>query len=189
MSSHNPWKTISSREIYKNPWMTVREDQVVRPDGEKGIYGVVEMRHATGVVALDEKLEIYLVGQYRYPTECYTWEIIEGGSDPGESPLEAAQRELREEAGLEASDWEQVGNDFQLSNCCTSERATLFIATGLTEVPATPEGTEVLAIKKLPLQDALEMVLKGEIVESLSVIGIFFAARRFLGSENLSSSK
>jgi len=182
MSEENPWKTISTREIYTNPWMRIREDQVIQPDGKEGIYGVVEMRHATGVVALTESKEIYLVGQYRYPTECYSWEIIEGGTDSGESPLQGAQRELREEAGLEAENWEQIGGEFQLSNCCTSEKASLFFATGLKEVPAQPEGTEVLVVKKVPLQEALDMVLRGEIVESLSVIGIFFAARRFLKS-------
>ena len=109
MSTENPWKRIESRTVYTNPWLTLREDRVIRPDGKSGIYTVVETRIATGVVALTPDEEIYLIGQYRYPTEEYSWEIVEGGSDPGEDPLDTAKRELREEAGLVAAQWAAPG--------------------------------------------------------------------------------
>ena len=180
MSSDNPWKTLSSREIYSNPWFSVREDQVIRPDGKPGIYGVVSSRIATGVVALSEKNEIYLVGQFRYPMNAYSWEIIEGGTDDGETPLDCIKRELREEAGLLATEWREIPGEIHLSNCYTSERGFLFIARGLTEVPAEPDGTEVLTVKKLPFNDALAMVERGEINDGMSVIGIL-RAKRMLG--------
>src|SRR5690606_11888068 len=129
----NPWKTLDTKVVYENTWIRVREDVVVRPDGKPGIYGVVETRLAPGVAALTPENEVYLVGQYRYPMDSYSWEIIEGGSDDDESALDAAKRELREEAGLEASHWEALGPEIHLSNCHSNERGYLFLATGLTE--------------------------------------------------------
>ena len=175
--SVSPWRTLSSREVYDNPWIRVREDQVIRPDGKPGIYGVVETRIATGVIALTPENEVYLVGQYRYPVNEYSWEIIEGGSDPGEPALEAAKRELREEAGLTAENWKQLGPEFHLSNCFSSEIGIVFLAQGLTLGQADPEGTEILKIKKLPLTQALEMVHSGEIKDSVSIVGLLRAAR------------
>lgn len=172
MSEHNPWKTHASSVVYKNAWITVREDQVTRPDGQPGIYGVVETRTACGVVALTPNREIYLVGQYRYPTECYSWEIIEGGAEKDEPPLDAIKRELQEEAGLSATEWTQLGPMIQLSNCHSSEMAILFLAQGLSEVTATPEGTELLQVKRVPLAEALKMCADGRITDAMSIIGI-----------------
>lgn len=173
----NPWKTLSTKQIYKNPWITVREDQVLKPNGEPGIYGVVDTRIATGVVALTESHEIYLVGQYRYPTKMYSWEIPEGGSDGHETALETIKRELREEAGLLARDWTQLGGEVHLSNCFTSERAFLFLAQGLTETETEHDDTEVLTIKKIPFQKALSMVDTGEIVDVMTIVGILRVQR------------
>ena len=172
MNEKNPWTTLDSRVVYENPWMRVREDNVIRPDGKKGIYGVVETHIATGVIALTEQKEVYLVGQYRYPTQCYSWEIVEGGTDSHETPLAAAQRELREEAGITARDWSELGGEVHLSNCITAEVARLFLATGLGEVPASPEGTEVLEVRKVPLVRALQMVDDGEVVDAVSIIAL-----------------
>ncbi|MCC6145633.1 MAG: NUDIX hydrolase [Candidatus Hydrogenedentes bacterium] len=177
MSTHNPWQTLSTRVVYKNPWITVREDQVIRPDGQPGIYGVVETRIATGVLALTEADEIYLVGQYRYTMEEYSWEIIEGGSDPGEDALEAAKRELREEAGLVASEWAPLGGEIHLTNCHSSERGYLYVARGLTHVGQEPEGTELLQLKKVPFTEALAMVDRGEIKDAITIMGILRYAR------------
>ena len=177
MSTRNPWKRIESRTVYANPWLSLREDRVIRPDGKPGIYTVVETRVATGVVALTPDEEIYLVGQYRYPTDEYSWEIIEGGSDPGEDPLETAKRELREEAGLAAKQWAPLGGEIHLSNCISSEVGRLYIACDLIEVAPEPDGTEVLQIKKIPFAEALEMVDAGEIKDALSILGILRAAR------------
>jgi len=177
----NPWKTLEKTVVYQNAWITVTEHKVIRPDGEEGIYGVVDTRIATGVVALTEAREIYLVGQYRYPTEVYSWEIPEGGTDPGENPLEAIRRELREEAGVEARHWEQIGNEIHLSNCISSERAYIYLATDLSEVGNNPDGTEVLQVRKVPFEQALSMVDNGEIVDALSIMAILRAERYLRG--------
>ena len=172
MSTENPWKTLSTREIYRNSWFSVREDKVIRPDGSDGIYGVVQTRIATGACALTPEREIYLVGQYRYTTEVYSWEIPEGGTEGDEDPLACAQRELQEEAGVIARRWNPLGGEFHLSNCITSERGFLFLAEDLEETESSPDGTEVLEVKKVPLDECRRMVVKGEITDAMSVMGI-----------------
>lgn len=177
MSVPNPWKKLSGRVVYENPWITVREDQVISPTGKPGIYGVVEPRPATGVVALTDDHHVYLVGQYRYATDTYSWEIPEGGGDEGEDPLTTAKRELKEEAGLVASHWEQLGGEVHVSNCFSSERAYLYLAKGLTKGESQPDDTEVLQVKTVPFAECLRMVTNGEIFDSLTIIAIFRAAR------------
>lgn len=174
----NPWKTLSSEVKYENPWITVREDQVIRPDGKPGIYGVVDCRVATGVIALTEADEVYLVGQYRYALDCYSWEIIEGGAEVGEDPLEACKRELQEEAGLLADHWEPLGHELHLTNCHSSERGFLYVARGLHHVGASPEGTEELQVKKVPWAEAVAMVDRGEINDAFSIMAILMYDRR-----------
>lgn len=172
----NPWKTNSSKEIYQNPWIRLREDQVTRPDGHPGIYSVVEAKGAaTGVVALDKDNNVYLVGQYRYALDEYSWEIIEGGSEKGESPLEAIKRELVEEAGLTAKSWKQLGGEVHVSNCFSNEKGYLFIARDLEECERAPDGTEMLEVKKVPFEDVYQMVLRGEIKDSMTVMGVLLA--------------
>lgn len=168
----NPWTTLETRMIYQNAWIRVREDQVLRPDGSPGIYGVVEARTATGVVALTDEGEIYLVGQYRYPIDRYSWEIVEGGAEPGESALEAIVRELKEEAGLSAERWIQLGPPVHLSNCFSNEEAIFFLARGLATVEASPDVTEILQLRKVPFGEALEMVRTGEISDAMSILAI-----------------
>lgn len=168
----NPWRTLSTREVYENRWIRVREDKVIRPDGEPGIYGVVHFRNtAVGVLAVDEDDFIYLVGQYRYTLEQYSWEIPEGGCPEGEEPLSAAKRELEEETGLSASIWERVG-EAHLSNSVTDELAVWYVARGLTQGELRPEGTEELQVKRVPFSRALEMVLQGQITDALSRLAI-----------------
>lgn len=172
MSEENPWTTLGSRLVYENDWIKLREDKVLRPDGKPGIYSVVSSRVATGVVALTEEGQIYLVGQYRYPTNNYSWEIIEGGANVGESPLEAAKRELREEAGLVAERWDVLGEEVHLSNCFSSEVAMFYVARDLTEVEAEPDATEVLALKKVAAKEAFDMVHSGVIKDAMSIIAL-----------------
>lgn len=181
MSEKNPWKTLSSRSVYTNPWMRVREDEVVQPGGERGIYGVVETKIAVGVVALSERDEICLIGQYRYPINCYSWEIVEGGVEADEEPLEGAKRELREEAGLTASDWSLLGGKVYLSNCITSEEAHFFIARGFAKVPAEPDPSEVLKMKLVKFADCLKMIDSGEITDAMTIIGVLRAERLLYG--------
>lgn len=167
----NPWRTIRSKQVYDNPWIAVREDQVVRPDGEPGVYGVVHFKNvAIGVLPVEGDY-VYLVGQHRYPLDEYSWEIPEGGCPEGEEPLRAAQRELREETGLEARHWRMLG-EARLSNSVTDERAVWFLATGLAPGKPGPEGTEILGVRRVPLGEALEMTLGGQITDALTLLAI-----------------
>jgi 8-oxo-dGTP pyrophosphatase MutT (NUDIX family) len=169
--TENPWRTLSSREVYDNAWIRLREDAVVRPDGERGIYGVVHFKNiAIGILAVEDDF-IYLVGQYRYPLGQYSWEIPEGGCAEGEDLLTAAQRELAEETGLRAEAWEKMG-EAHLSNSVTDERAVWFMATGLTQGEHSPEGTERLVVRRVSFAQALRMASTGEITDALSLLAI-----------------
>ncbi len=175
----NPWTTLSSAIQYQNPWITVREDQVIRPDGKPGIYGVISAKTATGVVALTEAQEIVLVGQWRYPLERYSWEIVEGGAEPGEDPLLAIQRELAEEAGLRASKWTRLGGEVHLSNAFSSETALLWLAQDLSPASAEPDGTEVLTVRRAPFSEVMRMLQEGEITDAMSIIALHRLALLF----------
>ncbi len=172
MPYSNPWKKLGSRVVYENPWLTLREDRVIRPDGDEGIYGVVETRIATAVIALTPEREVYLVGQFRYTMDVYSWELIEGGTEPGEDPLTAIQRELKEEAGLVAKRWRQLGDEIHLSNCISSETGYVFVAEDLTQCEPDPDGTEVLQIKKVPFDECLRMMDEGIIKDAVSIVGL-----------------
>src|SRR5205085_1690176 len=137
-SQRGPWRVLGTRPIYENPWIRVREDRVIRPDGQPGIYSVVEFQPAVGIVALTENEQIYLVGQYRYPTETYSWEFVSGYCEPGEDLLEAAKRELREEAGLTATEWTALGHS-EISNSSTDQVGYIYLARGLTAGEPHPD--------------------------------------------------
>lgn len=157
---------------YENPWMTVWHDEVTRPDGSDGIYGVVHFANlAVGVLALDDQDRTVLVGQHRYTIDEMSWEIPEGGVPAGESPLEGAKRELQEETGLVAANWVQLGR-LSLSNSITDEWAVLFLATGLTHGEASPEPSESLELQWLPFSDVLAMTLDGRIHDVLTVVAV-----------------
>lgn len=153
----------------------MREDQVIKPDGQPGIYGVVDTRLATGVVAFTEALEVVLVGQYRYPLDCYSWEIVEGGSDQDENPLDTIKRELREEAGLSAAIWLELGPEIHLSNCFSSERGYLYMACGLRPAPVEPDPNEILQVAYKPIGECMRMVEQGLIKDTMSVVGLYRA--------------
>ena len=171
-SQSNPWQVTSSRRVYDNPWIGVREDEVIRPDGEPGIYGVVEFRNwAIGVVPVTADGDTFLVGQFRYPLGYYSWEIVEGGGPLDESPLESAQRELREETGMTAKRWTYLG-ELALSNSVTNEVGCVFLAEDLEFGEAEPEGTEQLQVRRVRLDEAFRMAMTGEIADGLAIVGL-----------------
>ncbi len=169
---NGPWTRRSRRVAYANPWLTVWHDDVVRPDGQPGIYGVVHFENvAAGVVAIDAEDRVALVGQHRYTLDEYSWEIPEGGVPEGEDPLAGAQRELREETGVDAAEWRELAR-VHLSNSVSDEVAYLYLATGLQHGEATPDGTEALEVRWVPFDEVLAMTADGRITDAMSVLAI-----------------
>lgn len=171
----NPWKTLSSKTHYENPWIKVDEHQVLNPNGNPGIYGVVSFKNrAVAILPLDDEGNTWIVGQYRYPLKEYHWELPMGGAPESEDLLTCAQRELKEETGLLAQDWQLV-LELHLSNSITQEYGVAFIAKGLQQFEPEFEDTEKIEIKKIPAQELLERVLSGEITDSLTVATVMKA--------------
>lgn len=170
--THNPWKITSEKEVYDNPWINLTEYQVINPSGNPGIYGKVHYKNiGIGIIPLDEDTNTYLVGQYRFTIDQYTWEIPEGGGPLGIDPLESAKRELLEETGLKARTWAEIQR-MHLSNSVSDELSIIYLAHGLEQFEAEPEETEQLIIKKLPFNEVYRMVCNGEITDSMAVAGI-----------------
>jgi len=176
-----PWQTINRRIAYRNPWITVREDTVIRPDGLPGIYGVLECPLAVAIVALTNDQQVYVIGQYRYAIDRYSWEIPAGSANPGEGALMAAQRELREETGIVADRWTSLGHAY-LSNSFTDQRMEFFLAEGLTPGATEPDATEQLVIMTIPFADALERVRSSQMDDGPSIVGLYRAWHRLLAS-------
>jgi 8-oxo-dGTP pyrophosphatase MutT (NUDIX family) len=167
-----PWRRRSRRVAYQNDWISVWHDEVDRPDGSRGIYGVVHFANlAAGVLVVDEDDRVLLVGQHRYTLDEYSWEIPEGGVPEGETALEGARRELLEETGVEAAEWRELGR-IHLSNSVSDEFAVLFLATRLTHGIATPDPTEDLEVRWHPFDEALAMTFDGRITDAMSVVAI-----------------
>jgi 8-oxo-dGTP pyrophosphatase MutT (NUDIX family) len=165
-----PWTRNQRRIGYQNPWMTVWHDDVTRPDGEPGIYGVVHFANsAVGVVAIDDQDRVAMVGQHRYAFDRWSWEIPEGGSPLAEESLEGAKRELLEETGLTAQSWSEIGR-WELSNSVTDEAAVTYLATDLAQGQAQPEGSEELEFKWLPFDEVMRMIRDGEVTDALTVL-------------------
>jgi 8-oxo-dGTP pyrophosphatase MutT (NUDIX family) len=166
------WKKISSRSIYENDWMEVREDHVVNPGGGENLYGHIHFKNrAVAIIALDDANNTWLVGQDRYTLDEYSWELPMGGAPLDEPPLEAAKRELQEETGIRANNWEELMR-LHLSNSITDEVGFAYVATDLSYGETKFEETEDLKIRKLPLEDAVKMVLDGQITDAVSAAAL-----------------
>jgi 8-oxo-dGTP pyrophosphatase MutT (NUDIX family) len=168
----NPWTVLNSKQVYDNPWIQVTEYSVLNPSGGRGIYGKVHFKNrAIGIVPLDDELNTYLVGQYRFPIDRYSWEIPEGGGPIHRDVLDSARRELKEETGLVAEEWTKL-MDLHLSNSVSDEEAIIFLARKLKQEAAMPEETEQLSIKKVPFGEAYDMTVSGLITDALAVTAI-----------------
>lgn len=175
-----PWRCLSTREVYRNPWISVREDTVERPDGATGIYGVVTAAPAVGVLPFAGGDRVVLVRQWRYVAGRATWEMPTGGVYAGEALDAAAQRELAEETGYRAGRLEQVC-EFHTSKSVVDETATLYLGYDL--VPVRPgehaaDETEHLAVVTFGFDEVLAMVLAGEIVDAMTIVAVLLADRR-----------
>ncbi|WP_181305780.1 NUDIX hydrolase [Rufibacter sp. XAAS-G3-1] len=179
-SLENPWNTLESTPIYSNPWISVREEQVINPGGGRGIYGVVSMKNkAIGIIPVDDEGNTWLVGQYRYTVNEYSWEIPMGGGPIGIDPLESAKRELKEETGFTAAEWTNIGR-IHTSNSVTDEEGFIFLAEELTAGETEFEETEDLKIWKLPLHEAVRMAMDSEITDAISIAGLLKAEKILL---------
>jgi 8-oxo-dGTP pyrophosphatase MutT (NUDIX family) len=174
----NPWTTLSEEVKYDNRWINVTEFQVINPGGGRGIYGKVHFKNkAIGIVAIDDQMNTWLVGQFRYTLNEWSWEIPEGGGPMEQSPLDAAKRELKEETGLRAKKWSQILR-LHTSNSVTDEEGFIYLAEDLTEGEKELEETEAdMKIWKLPLHEAIQMVTDGKITDALTIMGLLMAAR------------
>ena len=174
----SPWTTLDTELKYENPWIAVEHHNVLNPAGGKGIYGKVHFKNmAIGIVPVDHEMHTYLVGQWRYTLNEYSWEIPEGGGPHSVSALDSAKRELEEETGLQANIWTELGR-IHTSNSVTDEFGYAFLAQDLAQGRQQLEDTEAdIRVKRLSLAKAVEMVMQGEISDALSVFGLLKAAR------------
>jgi 8-oxo-dGTP pyrophosphatase MutT (NUDIX family) len=180
---NNNWIKLGTIHQYDNPWISVTEDQVINPSGNKGIYGIVHFKNlAIGVIPMDQDGNVYMVGQYRYVTGAYSLEIPEGGGPIGIDPLVSAKRELKEETGLSANHWDKLF-EMDLSNSVTDERAIVYLATGLKAGEADPEDTEALTVSKIPFKEVYQMVVEGKITDAITITAILKMKIKFLENE------
>lgn len=172
MIKRGPWTTLKEDVRYETPWISVSHHDILDPSGQQGIYGVVHFKNlAIGVVPLDADLNTWIVGQYRYPVQAYSWEIPEGGGDRNIPPQASAERELREEAGIVAARWTEILR-MDLSNSASDEEVVLYVAQDLTFFEPEPDHNEELALRKLPFSELYAMVTSGAIRDSLTVAAV-----------------
>lgn len=171
----NPFRVTATREVYRNPWIGVREDQYQLDDGTPGIYSVVEVIEGSAVLPVDDGGGVWLVREYKYAVGRASLECACGGLDAGESPLDAARRELREETGLEAEEWTPLGAVDPFTSAVRGPNH-LFLARGLREAGRKPDAGEVIDIVRMSLDEAVERVMAGEVTHAASCVLILKAA-------------
>ena len=172
------WKTLSSRPVYENPWTSVREDIAEMPNGKTTIYGVVDCGECVGVLPFLDEVHVLMVRQYRYVFgENQRWEMPTGGVKQGESLLEAARREMREEVGYDVVRLDAIST-YYTSKSVMHEIAHLYIGHELSQVGALPDETEFLEIERFSFKEVLHMVLENEIRDSMTVLAVLLAARQ-----------
>ncbi|MDB5111545.1 MAG: hypothetical protein JWR67_2659 [Mucilaginibacter sp.] len=168
----NPWKITAEQNVYDNKWINLTEYQVINPSGNPGIYGKVHFKNtAIGILPIDDELNTYLVGQYRFALNQYSWELPEGGGPLETDPLESAKRELLEETGLKANYWSELQR-MHLSNSVSDELSIIYIARGLAQFEAEPEDTEQLQVHKVPFEEVYHMVCNNEITDAITVAAV-----------------
>ena len=175
--SRTPWRRTSTRPVYDNQWISVREDLVELPNGRTTVYGVVQCNEAVGILPFLDRETVLLVGQYRYVAGDFFWEMPTGALHAGETPLEGAQRELGEEAGHEAGRLVALG-DLHTSKSILREVAHLYVAHDLRPVSRPPDPTEFIERRAFPFSEVLAMVERGEIKDAMTIIAVLRAARR-----------
>jgi ADP-ribose pyrophosphatase len=172
-----PWRTLTSRLVYRNPWIRLEEDQVELPDGRTTLYGVVRVGQCVGVLPFLDADTVVLIRQYRYVARGVYWEMPTGGVHPGEALEAAAQRELGEEIGYAARRLVPLVS-YHTSKSVLDETAHLYLAEGLSPAPRAPEATEFIEVRPVPFVEAVRLVETGEVKDGMTVIAILHAARR-----------
>ncbi len=171
-TTQNPWTIKGETPVYDNPWIRVTEYDVLNPSGGKGIYGKVHFKNlAIGVIPIDAEWHTWIVGQYRFVLDAYSWEMPEGGGPLDIEPLESAKRELQEETGLVASEWQELMR-LHLSNSVSDEYSILYLARGLQQEAPEPEETEQLVVKRIPFDELYRMVDTGVITDAMTVAAV-----------------
>ncbi|KJV05876.1 NUDIX domain-containing protein [Methylocucumis oryzae] len=175
MTTRGPWQILSEHKVHESPWIRIDHYDVITPAGTNGTYTTVDFKNwAIGIIPIDDEGYTYIVGQYRFPLQDYSWEIPEGGGAKNTTLLASAQRELLEETGIRAKHWKMI-YEFHTSNSVTNERAFIFLATDLEFGLAQPEETEQLSLRRIPFQELVTMVYNNEIKDSLTVIAVLVA--------------
>lgn len=174
----NPYKLLNSKDVYKNPWLTLREDTVMRPEGKEGIFGIVTITSGVSILPMDSDGNVYLIDEFQYAINKQTLLTISGGIDPGETPIEAARRELKEESGISAAEWTNLGSVDSLTMLvdCTMH---LFLAKNLTVGIADTTDQKTIKLVKMSLQEAVDRVMKSQIAPAAGNV-LILKAKQYL---------
>jgi len=176
------WKQVKSHEVHKNPYYRVLQDDVIMPSGQMGKYTYVDRKPAVIIAAINKDQELYLVGQFRYPIQKATWEIPMGVIEKDNADmLKEAKRELLEEVGIEAKNWQEIGKIYFAPGIC-NQSAIVFVAQDLIEKEPNPSFTEFLSMKKIKLDKFEQMIAQGDITDGPS-IAAFYKLKIFLAKK------